>query len=138
VSGAEVEFFISNKPYDDDVTFKLAIAASKVLGKLNEQKRLLTFERAELERISMVAKANESGIVFPHADGKISWANDSFLNISGYSDAKVIYKTPIELCRGPLTDTNRLHSMVEAFFNRENFDLELVFYRKDGTMFWAI
>ena len=30
-SGVEVDFFISNEPYDDDVTFKLAIAASEVL-----------------------------------------------------------------------------------------------------------
>ena len=108
-----------------------------VLGKLNEQKRLLTYERAELERISMVAKANESGVVFTHPDGKIFWANDSFLNISGYSAAEVIYKTPIELCRGPLTDMNSLNIMVESFYKGENFNLELIFYRKDGSLFWG-
>jgi hypothetical protein len=31
-SGVDVEFFISNEPYDDDVTFKLAIAVSEEMG----------------------------------------------------------------------------------------------------------
>jgi len=31
-SGVDVDFFLSNEPYDDDITYKLAIAASDVLG----------------------------------------------------------------------------------------------------------
>ncbi len=30
-SGVEIDFFISNEPYDDEVTFKLAVAASEEL-----------------------------------------------------------------------------------------------------------
>jgi hypothetical protein len=31
-SGIDVDFFISNEPYDDDITFKLAIAVSEEMG----------------------------------------------------------------------------------------------------------
>lgn len=31
-SGIDIDYFISNEPYDDDVTYKLAGAASEVLG----------------------------------------------------------------------------------------------------------
>ncbi len=31
-SGVEVDYFLSNEPYDDDITYKLAGAASEVLG----------------------------------------------------------------------------------------------------------
>lgn len=31
-SGIDVDMFVSNEPYDDDVTFKLAMAASKEMG----------------------------------------------------------------------------------------------------------
>ena len=31
-SGVDVDFFLSNEPYDDDITYKLAGAASEVLG----------------------------------------------------------------------------------------------------------
>jgi hypothetical protein len=31
-SGVDVDYFLSNEPYDDDITFKLATAASDVLG----------------------------------------------------------------------------------------------------------
>ena len=36
-SGVDVDFFLSNEPYDDDITFKLAGAASQVLGISVEQ-----------------------------------------------------------------------------------------------------
>jgi Haem-NO-binding len=31
-SGIDVDYFLANEPYDDDITFKLAVAASEVLG----------------------------------------------------------------------------------------------------------
>jgi len=31
-SGVDVDFFLSNEPYDDDITYKLAGAASEILG----------------------------------------------------------------------------------------------------------
>lgn len=31
-SGVDVDFFLSNEPYDDAITFKLAVAAAEVLG----------------------------------------------------------------------------------------------------------
>ena len=36
-SGVDVEFFMSNEPYDDDITFKLASAVSEVMGITVEQ-----------------------------------------------------------------------------------------------------
>jgi hypothetical protein len=30
--GVDIDFFISNEPYDDDITFKLAVATSEVMG----------------------------------------------------------------------------------------------------------
>ncbi len=109
----------------------------ELLARINEQKKVLTHERAELERISMVARANENGVVFTHPDGRIFWTNDSFLNITGYSSAEVIYKTPIDLCKGPLTNTEDLQTLVDAFNRGENFSQELIFHRKDGSAFWG-
>jgi hypothetical protein len=31
-SGVDIDFFISNEPYDDEITFKLAIAAGEVMN----------------------------------------------------------------------------------------------------------
>jgi Haem-NO-binding len=31
-SGVDIDYFLSNEPYDDDITFKLAAASSEVLG----------------------------------------------------------------------------------------------------------
>jgi hypothetical protein len=33
-SGIDLDFFISNEPYDDDITFKLAIAVSEKINSI--------------------------------------------------------------------------------------------------------
>lgn len=41
-SGVDIDFFLGNEPYDDDITFKLAIAASEETG-LSLQNVLIAF-----------------------------------------------------------------------------------------------
>jgi two-component system, sensor histidine kinase len=91
----------------------------------------------EYKRISLVASANNSGVLFTKPDGKITWANDGFLKITGYSLGEVIGKTPIELCKGPLTDKASLDKMLNSFYSLQPFSVELLFYKKDGTSFWG-
>jgi len=108
-----------------------------VLQKLNEQKKLLTTDRSELERIAVVAKSNENGLIFTHPDGKIFWMNESFIQLTGVTREEALYKTPIEICRGPLTNKDTLRQMTNAFFQGDAFQIEIVLYRKDGSHFWG-
>ncbi len=91
----------------------------------------------ELERLSRLASANENGVLFTRPDGKISWANDGFYKLTGFTADEVIGKTPIERCKGPLTDYNTLLEVVAAFAKGVAFNCEIIYYRKDGTWFWG-
>ena len=91
----------------------------------------------ELLRLSLLASANESGVLFTYTDGKIFWVNDGFCKLTGFSPDEIIGKTPVELCGGPLTDPAGLQVMIDLFRKGQSFDVELIHYRKDGTWFWG-
>jgi len=91
----------------------------------------------EYKRISVVASANENGVVFTDAEGKIFWSNEGFSTITGYTKDEITGKTPLELCEGPLSKSDALQNMIDAFFEGRSFNVELINYRKNGTWFWA-
>ncbi len=109
-------------------------------GYFNVYGRNITAEKVsqeEIHRLSLVASTNESGVLFTDTDGRISWANNGFCMLSGYPLNEVLGKTPIELLRGPMTQSTGLREMVDAFGSGKNFHIELVNYRKDGSTFWG-
>ncbi|MBS1510963.1 MAG: PAS domain S-box protein [Bacteroidetes bacterium] len=91
----------------------------------------------EYRRISLVASANENGVVFTDPHGKIIWSNEGFAKISGYDIEEIFGKTPLELCQGELSEKEAIQNMVSAFFEGRSFNIEVLHYRKDGTTFWG-
>jgi two-component system, sensor histidine kinase len=91
----------------------------------------------ELQRLSLVASANENGVVFTNEKGQITWANEGFAKLTGYTHDEIKDRTPIELCLGPLTDSKVPNEMVEQFNTGKSFNVEGIHYRKDGTWFWG-
>lgn len=109
-------------------------------GYCNIYGRNITSEKAsqaEINRLSLVASLNENGVLFTDREGKITWANQGFAGMSGYSIVEILNKTPLELLRGPSTDKVGIREMIEAFENGQNFLVELSSHKKDGTQFWT-
>jgi PAS domain S-box-containing protein len=105
-----------------------------------EQKKdeqLLKENQLALERVSLVASANSSGVLLTDATGRIFWSNEAYRTLTGYSVEELIGKRPIDLARGPLSDRNMLRNMVRAYTLRKSFAIEIMYYRKDGTSFWG-
>ena len=69
----------------------------ELLIKINNQKKDLKRDQEELSRLSLVASANENGVVFTKPDGVIFWCNDAYLKLTGFSKEEVIGRTPVEL-----------------------------------------
>ncbi len=91
----------------------------------------------ELKRLSLVASANENGVVFTDVEGKITWCNEGFCKTTGFLPEDILGKTPVELLHGELTDAEQLQKMIDLFFSGHNFDVELMCYRKNKTHFWG-
>jgi PAS domain S-box-containing protein len=90
-----------------------------------------------LQRLSLVASANEDGVVFTDPTGVITWSNEGFARLTGYSPEEIIGNTPIALCSGPLTDKKSLKEMLRSFHAGDNFTVEVIHYKKDGSSFWG-
>lgn len=104
-----------------------------VMRNTTEEKTVLE----NLKRLSVVASANENGVVFANKFGQITWANDGFLKMTGFEMSQVVGKSPIDLCAGPQTDKQALREMVFAFEQGQSFDVEVLQYRNDGTHFMS-
>ena len=52
---------------------------------VNDQKNKLKKDQEELNRLSLVASANENGVVFTQPSGEIIWCNNAYSTLTGYS-----------------------------------------------------
>lgn len=91
----------------------------------------------QLARLSLVASANKNGVLFTNTHGQITWANEGFCNMTGYTLDEVIGKSPVELCKGPLTDENTLAALLDSFFQGKGFNTDIIYYKKDRSWFWG-
>ncbi|SIN66137.1 PAS domain S-box protein [Algoriphagus halophilus] len=108
-----------------------------VTADLKELIGTISLQKERLENLSYVASANLDGIIFTNEEGIITYVNEGYLHQTGFEREKVIGKTPIELGKGEETQKEELKRMLESFFKKEPFKVELKHYRKDGTWFWA-
>ncbi|MBF4473586.1 PAS domain S-box protein [Flavobacterium sp. HJJ] len=100
---------------------------------ITEQK----INQEELNKLSLVAKTNKNGIVFTHPDGKIFWCNDAYSKLTGYSNDEIIGKTPVELGSNPLSNKEEIHRMIDAFYEGDTFEVEILHAKKNGDTFWS-
>jgi PAS domain S-box-containing protein len=108
-----------------------------VTSDLKELIDTITDQKEKLENLSYVASANSDGIIFTNEKGVITYVNDGYLRQTGFEQKEVIGQTPVEIGKGPETESQELKVMLDSFYKKEQFKIELKHYRKNGTWFWA-
>jgi two-component system, sensor histidine kinase len=131
----------------DTKDFAIQHPVIDLLQQLSEQKKvnekiaglydIVKKQKDELTRTSLVASANNDGVLFTGESAQIVWINEGFTRLTGFNAEDAIGKTPIELCAGELTDREHLRQMVGLFNASKDFQFDLVFYRKDRSQFWG-
>jgi PAS domain S-box-containing protein len=91
--------------------------------------------RREIERLSLIAQHSSSGVLFTDAERRITWCNESFLKISGYSAAEVYGRNPAFL-QGPETDPATIERMRTALNRGQGFIEDILNYSKSGKPYW--
>lgn len=109
----------------------------ELLNKINTQKKVLKRDQEELNRLSLVASANENGVVFTKPNGQIFWCNDAYLNLTGFLLEEVLGKTPIQLGKCEETTEEELLKMTVPFQNGHPFNVEHLHRKKNGENFWV-
>ncbi|MEE1923995.1 hybrid sensor histidine kinase/response regulator [Pseudomonas sp. 148P] len=69
------------------------------------------------------------------ADNPIIFANQAFLDMTGYTSAEIVGRN-CRFLQGPDTDREVIDSIREAIEGRYDFSTEILNYRKDGSSFW--
>ena len=70
------------------------------------------------------------------SDEPITYVNAAFVRLTGYDQGEVEGRD-VRFLRGPETDPDALEDLKQAFRAGHECSVELLFYHKDGTQFWA-
>ncbi|APZ92299.1 hybrid sensor histidine kinase/response regulator [Fuerstiella marisgermanici] len=86
---------------------------------------------------SLIASETDNFIVVMDPDGSITWVNNAFVAITGYSEAEINRRRLDELLGGPSSNREVMRDFREALRHGHRFNDELLLYRKDGRAYWT-
>jgi two-component system CheB/CheR fusion protein len=91
----------------------------------------------ELKQLSNILNHTHLNIVITDAYGRITFVNDAFEKLTGYSEGELLGKVPGELLQGPESSSKAINSMREAIAAQKGFKTEVINYTKDGQKYWV-
>lgn len=91
----------------------------------------------EKNRLSLIASANENGILFLNSNEDIVWCNEGIIRLTGFSQDQIKSIHPYQLFHGPLSEIADWNKLYKQYKKGKSIRAELIFYRKDKTWFWA-
>ena len=103
---------------------------------IEEANRRLQIREKEAQRLSLVARNANDSIFLCDPDGKISWVNDAFSRVTGFSAGEAIGRKAGDLLNGPSTNADTVRAMAHALQRGEPFRGELRNIAKDGREIW--
>ncbi len=123
---------------------QIPVETRVIFGKWDGQEVLFGISRDVTERqrldaeLKMQSAAFESfalPIIITDDQGKINWANSSFLNLSGYQMEEIIGKTNGELIKSGIQDEEFYKKMWSTIQKGEIWSGELYNKKKNGTIY---
>ena len=105
------------------------------VGERNERERLLLESIRLLRLRDQALGAISQGVLISGPDRLITYANDAFTRITGYSLPEIA-GLPCSILQGPQTSSETVDQMRVALGAMKPFYGEILNYRKDGSPFW--
>lgn len=93
-------------------------------------------QEAENERLSLVAKRTSNAVILTDLDRKISWVNEGFTKLSGYSFDEVIGMNPSSFLQYEGTDVITKHYIAEHLQKGIPVKCEIKNITKTGAPYW--
>lgn len=91
---------------------------------------------SELTKLSFVASKVNNGVVINDAQNNVTWVNDAFEKITGFSLADLQGRPLGDLISGPETDWSLIESARALTQQKQSFTVDLLAYRKDRRPIW--
>jgi len=92
--------------------------------------------QCENEKLTRIARRTTNSIVITDADRRITWANEGFTRISGYTLGEALGKKPAELLQFGKTDPRTIERLREALDAGRHFRGAILNRGKHGQEYW--
>jgi len=86
---------------------------------------------------ALAAMKTDNAVAVIDPGGRVQWANEAFVRISGYELPEVLARRPGEVLHGPQTEPEAIQEIEEALHTHRGLAREVLHYRKDGRIYWA-
>lgn len=131
-------FFLWNRSLNREIAQRKLMEASLIEEKTRaeEAERLIRQYSNDLERLALVAKNTVNGVMITDEEGRTTWVNQAFTNSTGYTLEDMLGRKPGEVLQGAETSREAIRFMSEAIKNKQDFEIELINYKKSGEKFW--
>jgi len=97
---------------------------------------LLLEQQQEARKLALVAEHANDSVFLIDRNGYISWVNDSFSRITGYSFSEAVGHTPTELLGTDEADEDSVRKLLDSRKNGLPIQIEIRSRCKDGTVLW--
>lgn len=89
-----------------------------------------------LTLLSLVASKTDNAVIIMDDSGLVTWANDAFIRMTGFSTQDAVGARPDRLLTGPQTSRESIKELVQAFELGHGVAEEFLQYRRDGSTSW--
>jgi PAS domain S-box-containing protein len=90
----------------------------------------------ELDNLAQVVKRTANSVTICDTSGRITWVNDGFIKITGYTLQDAIGRTPGELIGSPNSDPTTVEAIESAAKTGEMCRVEILNKSKSGLHYW--
>ena len=114
-------------------------------NELTDSKFLLTIRdiherrlrEIEYQKMSLIAEQTSSAVIITDTDGSITYVNDSFEKMTGFSQSEILGKNPGQLLQGGETDREAVNLMARSITQKKSFDINIMNYNKSGDKYFV-
>ncbi len=99
--------------------------------------QLVQTKTADLNRMAQVVKLTSSAVLMTDPQGRITWINEGFSRMTGYSATEAIGKTAGELLGSGKADPEALETLADTVANGSSCRVEILNRAKGGREYWA-
>lgn len=115
----------------------LAYSKNAVIRRIEDSKAVLEKKNEELQELSLVASETVNSVIITDKTGKVEWVNDGFTRLTGYSSEEITGQPNCDMLFGNKSDKLIRQQLADLNFEGNNFNAEIIKYRKNGEMIWV-
>jgi PAS domain S-box-containing protein len=107
-----------------------------VVRLLRRQHIAITSKSQEFERLAMVAQRTSNAVVITDAERRITWANEGFTRLTGWTLPDVVGRKPGDVLQSEHTDRAVVERMREALASEQSVRSTILNVTKSGEPYW--